>query len=181
MKPTRIVATALVAALPVILGCSDEAETPTELSDTPLLSRTAPPAANLVAPLAGSQEVPPVATHATGVAKFQLSKDGTELSYKLIVANVENVTQAHIHLGPRGANGGVVAFLFGFVSGGVTQNGILAEGVITASNLIGALGGQSLTDLLDEAARGNAYVNVHTAAHPGGEIRGQILVGGPDS
>src|SRR5688572_27776581 len=36
-------------------------------------------------------------SHAVGNAIFQLNEDGTALSYKLIVANIENVFQAHIH------------------------------------------------------------------------------------
>ena len=128
-----------------------------------------------VAPLSGSQEVPPVDTNATGVAKFKLSKDGDSISYKLNVANIDNVTQAHIHLGQAGTNGGVVAFLFGPVfPDGVTVNGTLVEGVLTAADLRGALVGATIADLIDELESGNAYVNVHTVANPPGEIRGQI-------
>ena len=181
MNPSRVVGTALVA-LSLFVGCSDEAKGPTELSSTPSLTRSTPNgASNFVAPLDGSQEVPAVTTHGTGVAKFQLSPDGAALGYKLIVANIKDVTQSHIHLAPRGSNGPVVAFLFGFVSGGVTHNGVLAQGSISAGDLVGPLAGMSLTALLDELRSGDAYVNVHTVAHPPGEIRGQILAGGPDS
>jgi hypothetical protein len=34
--------------------------------------------------------------------------------------------------------------------------------------------GKTLDDLLEQMRAGNTYVNVHTKAHPGGEIRGQI-------
>lgn len=105
---------------------------------------------------------------------LRLSSDGTELRYRLIVANIDDVTQAQIHLAPAGQNGDVVAFLFGFVAGGVTTNGVLATGTITADDLIGPLAGQSLDALADELASGGAYVNVHTVANPPGEIRGQI-------
>ena len=54
---------------------------------------------------------PSVDTLARGVATFQLSDDGTELTYRLVVANIENVVAAHIHLAPAGVNGPVVAFL----------------------------------------------------------------------
>lgn len=137
----------------------------------------AAPGRTFVAPLKGDQEVPPVATQAAGLAHFKLSKDGTSLSYKLIVANIEDVTQAHIHVAPAGVNGPVVAFLFGFVPG-VTTNGVLAEGTITSSDLIGPLAGQPLSALVDAMRAGNAYVNVHTVANPGGEIRGQIKAPG---
>src|SRR2546430_2493749 len=64
--------------------------------------------------LSTSQEVqtPPVTGHAQGEAIFHLNSDGTELSYKLIVANINDVLFAHIHMAPAGENGAVVAFLY---------------------------------------------------------------------
>ncbi len=128
--------------------------------------------------LTGDQEVPAASTTATGQAIFKLSKDGSELSYKLIVANLDDVLMAHIHLAPAGMNGGVVVWLYPsgpppqLIEG--TTNGILAEGVITSGNLVGSLMGGDLQTLLNNMAAGNAYVNIHTVAYPGGEIRGQI-------
>ncbi|HEV8303676.1 MAG TPA: CHRD domain-containing protein [Gemmatimonadales bacterium] len=134
------------------------------------------------APIHGDEEVPAVATAGRGVAKFQVNDDGT-LSYKLIVANIENVTQSHIHLAPTGVNGPIVVFLFGFVAGGVTEDGVLAEGTITQANLIPrpAIGfGGTMAELIEAIETGGAYVNVHTVAHPGGEMRGQTRVAGPN-
>lgn len=135
---------------------------------------------NFTAHLSGDQEVPPRETQATGQAIFQLSKDGTELSYKLIVANLENLHMAHIHIAPAGSNGGVVAWLYPSAPPmqlipGVT-NGILAEGVITQANMVGTGPnfGLTLEGLIDHINAGNAYVNIHTTLYPGGEIRGQI-------
>ena len=129
---------------------------------------------NFTVQLSGGEEVPPVDTQARGVAVFQLSKDGTELSYKLIVSNIENVTAAHIHLAPAGENGPAVAFLFPGPSSGERSDGVLAEGTLTDADLFSALAGKSISDLVDEIRAGNAYVNVHTSQNPGGEIRGQI-------
>ncbi len=133
---------------------------------------------NFRAHLSGDEEVPAVETNATGQAIFQLSKDGMELSYKIIVANIENVRMSHIHLGPAGSTGGVVVWLYPSGPPPVvlpgTTNGILAEGVITAGNLTGVLAGQPLWDLVEAMMNGGTYVNVHTDANPGGEIRGQI-------
>jgi len=147
-----------------------------------------PPAQkNFIAILNGANERPnPVDTRAHGVAKFQLSKDGTELHYKLIAANIENVTASHIHVGDSETAGPVVAFLFGSVpAGGGRSSGVLAEGTITSDDLVGQLAGGTLEDLLALIEAGNAYVNVHTndgvaptntgpGDFPGGEIRGQI-------
>lgn len=133
---------------------------------------------NFTAHLSGTEEVHPVVTQATGHAVFQLDRDGTTLRYRLIVANIEDVTMAHIHRAPAGQNGGVVAWLYPdappphLIPG--RFSGVLATGTITADNLVGALAGMSLADLVEDFRSGNAYVNVHTSAYPGGEIRGQI-------
>lgn len=133
---------------------------------------------NFRANLSGDQEVPSANTRARGQAIFQLSKDGTELSYKVIVANIQNVTMAHIHFAPAGSNGPVVAWLY--PSSAPPQlipgrfNGVLAEGVITSGNLAGPLAGKDLSDLIDLILEGNTYVNVHTLQFPAGEVRGQI-------
>lgn len=130
--------------------------------------------------LSAAEEVadPPVVSNARGQAVFHLSKDGTELRYRLIVANIENVLQAHLHLAPAGENGPVVAWLY--PSGpppelipGRTQ-GVLATGTITAADLVGPLEGASLDQLVDAILAGDIYVNVHTQQFPGGEIRGQL-------
>lgn len=128
--------------------------------------------------MTGAEEVPANDSRAQGQATFQLSRDGTELSYRLIVANIENVTQAHIHLAPAGVNGPVVVWLYPsappaqLVPGRV--NGVLNTGVITDASLVGPLAGQSLDDLMDAIRSGGAYVNVHTSQYPPGEVRGQI-------
>lgn len=130
------------------------------------------------AQLTGGEEVPPVDTDASGHMSLQLSDDETELSFELVVSSIEDVTQAHIHLAPPGVNGPVVAFLFGFVPGGVTIDGTLAEGTITEEDLIArpqvGFGG-TMEELIGRLRAGAAYVNVHTVAHPPGEIRGQLL------
>jgi len=144
------------------------------------------PPTNFVAPLAGSQEVPARDTLAHGLATFQLSADGSELSYILIASNIDNVVASHIHVGPAGVNGPVVLFLFGSVApGGGRHDGVLATGTATAANLVGPLAGQPLSVLIAAMESGGAYVNVHTndgvgdpntgpGDFPGGEIRGQI-------
>ena len=131
-------------------------------------------------------EVPVRSTNAQGQAVFHVSQDGTELEYRLIASNIENVVQAHIHLGPPGVNGPIVAFLFGPAAvGGGRHNGVLSTGTITAANLIGPLAGQPLSALIAAQNGGNAYVNIHTndgvapidtgpGDFPGGEIRGDI-------
>ena len=50
----------------------------------------------------GSMEVPARDTQGQGQAIFHLSQDGTQLDYKVIASNIENVFQAHIHMAPAG-------------------------------------------------------------------------------
>ncbi len=134
---------------------------------------------NFRAHLTGDQEVPPVETRATGQAVFQLSRDGESLSYRLIVANIENVRMAHIHLGPAGTNGPVVVWLYPSAPPPLPipgrTNGVLATGVITKDNLVGQLVDKELSALVELMKDGETYVNVHTDQYPPGEIRGQIF------
>ena len=130
------------------------------------------------ASLSGDQEVPSVDTRARGHATFLLAPDGDTLHYRLVVGNLADVVQAHIHLAPAGQNGAVVAWLYPegpppqLIPG--RSAGVLATGSITADDLVGPLAGMDLDALVEAIEAGGAYVNVHTAAHPAGEIRGQI-------
>ena len=139
-----------------------------------------------LAHLKGRNEVPVRETKAAGNAVFHLSEDGTQLTYTLIVANIDNVVQAHIHIGAVDAAGPVVAFLYDPVpAGGGRESGVLSTGTLTADDLVGMLAGQPLSALVAHIDAGNAYVNVHTdngvapvnegpGDFPGGEIRGQM-------
>jgi hypothetical protein len=128
--------------------------------------------------MTGAQEVPARDTLAQGQTTFKISSDGESISYKLSVANIENVLQSHIHRAAAGTNGGIVVWLYPsappaqLIPG--RSQGVLAEGVITASSLMGTLAGEPLSVLIDEMRAGNTYVNVHTSQFPPGEIRGQI-------
>jgi CHRD domain-containing protein len=132
--------------------------------------------------LKGANERPtPVDTNAAGVAKFTISPDDSSITYRLIVANIDGVTQAHIHCGTPDVAGPVVVFLYGFNATGVTVNGILAEGTITEANVIprpdsaACPGGvATLADVIAKMRSGGAYANVHTLTWPAGEIRGPI-------
>lgn len=134
---------------------------------------------NFRAHLSGNNEVPANESLATGQAVFMVNKAMTEVSYKLIVANLENVRMAHIHAAPAGTNGGVVAWLYPSMAPPIliegTTNGILAEGTLTSENLAGSLAGMEISDLVDLMKDAEVYVNVHTNQFPGGEIRGQIM------
>ncbi len=130
--------------------------------------------------LSGKDMLPKaVATKATGLAVFWLSKDGKELFYRLRVRNIDDVTMAHIHMGSVDKIGLPVVQLY--PKNGMMQmekhgrfSGILARGRITEKALIGPLQGKPLKALVDGIKSGDMYVIVHTAQHPDGELRGLI-------
>ncbi len=152
-----ILAVALVAAVPT------GAQTPAEF----------------VAHLWGREQVPSVETKATGVATFRVAPDGTSITYRLELSRAVDVQMAHIHVGAVGQNGPIVVWLYPSAPPPQLKpgrfDGVLAQGTITAANLVGPLAGQPLSALVARMRELGTYVNVHTAARPAGEIRGQIL------
>jgi hypothetical protein len=110
------------------------------------------------ATLSGAQEVPPANTAGTGRAEIQLNTNTNVLSWKVTYSGLTGpATAAHIH-GPAGpgANAGVV-----IPFPGANANPIAGQATITPAQY-------------GDLAAGLWYVNVHTAANPGGEIRGQL-------
>lgn len=135
-------------------------------------SPSTPFAALTTAPIAlrlqGSQEVPPVTTIASGA--FNAKVVGNSLTWAA-QAYGSGITQAHIHSGAAGTNGPVVAFLFGPDTGG--QNLLNLSGTITEADLVGPMAGK-WADFSRALASGQLYVNFHTIANPGGEVRAQL-------
>jgi hypothetical protein len=163
--------------------------------DDALLSRAPGPGPvvelqNFGAPLEGAQEVPSVSTQARGLVTLQLSKDGSELHYRLNVANIHEVLQAHIHCGPPGVNGPIVVWLYPSAPPATLipgrSSGVLGTGTATDADVIARPdseacpgGVSSLADVIEKLQTGGAYANVHTVANQPGEIRGQIEALGP--
>jgi CHRD domain-containing protein len=123
-------------------------------SDSP-----APPAntAVKVVQLNGAQETPAVTTAATGTAILSVDLNSGAISGSVTTSNIDGVA-AHIHEGPVGVLSPVIVPL-DKGSGGTWT-------VPAGTTLSGTQ--------LDSLKNGNLYVNVHTAANPTGEIRGQI-------
>jgi len=127
------------------------------------------------ATLSGANVRPtPVTTTATGSAQFTWVSDIRTLFYEVDVVGIDSVTLAHIH-GPAdtGTSAGVVLNLYTTgKSKGLAFTGVLASGV---GGQLGAPAGMTMDSLLVLMQNGHAYVNVHTVAHPAGEIRGQVV------
>jgi len=122
--------------------------------------------------LRGADEVPPIESEGVGVAEFRFLEGGTKLGVRLTVHGLADVVAAHIHCGAPGESGSPGVTLF---SGGpVPGNGVLVEGTILAPDPGNGCGWATLADVKAAMEAGSAYVNVHTVAHSGGEIRGQV-------
>lgn len=111
------------------------------------------------AALDGAQEVPAVSTSAIGLGTFAVSKSGEEMLVEVVVDGLSGpITGAHLHNAPAGSNGGVVIDL----TPGISDNRISIN--VDPSTILGALDSNAI------------YINIHTAANPGGEIRGQLAL-----
>lgn len=117
--------------------------------------------------LTPGEEVPPVTVNAIGY--FSATVTANSMTFDLS-ANGDSFTMAHIHLGAKGANGPVVAFLYGPAEG---TNAIHPTGTLTVTNLVGPLAG-NWAGFADALKAGNLYVNAHSVAFPAGSVRAQI-------
>jgi CHRD domain len=132
--------------------------------------------------LTGDQQSPPVTTNAFGFAEVRLFENGTSsaIEFRVIVCNIANVTHSHIHVGAVGANGNIVVHFFDQPTNPVSSPDgctTLAHGIRGPSDLMPdpTAGVNTWADFVHALTTGNAYVNVHTTAHPAGEIRGQLV------
>jgi hypothetical protein len=108
--------------------------------------------------LDGASEVPPTSSTGTGTADLDYDAATKKLSWKLTYSGLTGpATAAHFH-GPAeaGNNAGVEVAIPGATSSP-------AEGSATLTDAQAA-----------DLKAGKLYVNVHTAANPKGEIRGQV-------
>jgi hypothetical protein len=157
---TRIGRTLPLIAAALLAACDDDGPDPDRYEAT----------------LSGANEVPANTSDASG--SFVLTDRGAEFEYRLDVQDLAMPTAAHIHAGAAGVNGGILVPLFSTSSPAPIFSGRLAADVFTAAdiqplpNATAAISVDSLRVLL---RTGGAYVNVHTVARPGGEIRGQVV------
>lgn len=132
-------------------------------------SSTAPTTKQYVATLSPTNEVPPKTTTGTGVVTFV--DLGTEIDWTMTLTNMTGVIASHIHApGAAGVNAGVIFNLFLPNGATGTLNGVVGHGSLTNSNNPNV----TLDSLRVLINNGMAYVNVHTTANPGGEIRDQL-------
>lgn len=124
------------------------------------------------ASLDGAQEVPAVATSATGTGLVVFSSDDATIWYRVEYAGLSGaLAAAHIHLGATGANGGV---LFPLTASDSPMLGSLTSADFSATGSVSDYAGA-----VAAIKAGGTYFNLHTAANAGGEIRGQIGAAAP--
>ena len=111
--------------------------------------------------LTGAEEVPPVSSMGSAMLDLEFHTP-TMLMYDLSVMGVMSPTAAHIHQGAMGSMGSPVFTLYDGSMPLDDMNSVKGMLMLTAQQLL-------------ELCSGNYYVNLHTAAHPGGELRGQIM------
>ncbi|HEY4855835.1 MAG TPA: CHRD domain-containing protein [Xanthobacteraceae bacterium] len=111
---------------------------------------------NLKASMNASSEVPPNSSNGTGTLTATYDTSGKKLSWKGSYSGLTGpATAAHFHSGEPGKNGGVAV--------PITPSTTPFEGSATLTDAQAA-----------ELMAGKWYVNVHTDANKGGEIRGQV-------
>ena len=145
MKSRILLVGALVAATVAFVGCSG--------INLPMMSTVS--ATN---PMSGTQEVPPRPGAGSGSVKTTLDKETRKLTWVVTYSGLTGpVTAGHFH-GPAtaGQNAGVVVPFSGNLTSPIEGSATLTEA--------------QMSDLL----AGKWYANLHTAANPAGEIRGQV-------
>jgi len=106
--------------------------------------------------LSGANEVPPVETKASGTGNVIVNPDRSVIASVTVTGMT--ATAAHIHMGPIGGNGPVIVPF-----------------TKTGDNTFSAPPGMKMTEEQYAAFKaGDTYVNVHSDAHKGGEIRAQL-------
>ncbi len=165
MTKTIVKTTALTLALALAGGAASASDDDPEFS----------------ARLNGAQEVPPVDTASRGRFRAELDDD-KRLVVRLRVRTARHAAVAllgfagaHIHCGDAVTNGPVIAFLAGVIPGGV--DGLYrTRSELTDANVMPTDCGSNLSEVIESMIEGDTYVNVHSLANPGGEVRGQIYL-----
>jgi hypothetical protein len=131
------------------------------------------------ATLGGGEETPILLSGAAGSAEVAIDTTAKEFAVTLRIFNIPTTTTAgHIHVGAKGIAGPVVIDFPGI-------SGRLGDFVTTfrvgeaSFRPNAAIGINTIDDVIQAVANGNAYVNIHTSTNAAGEIRGQLIPKAP--
>lgn len=155
-----LLAASLLVALGVSQGCSDSTTEPSLVTQ-------------FTATLSGANERPtPNTSTATGTATVTIVGENS-LTFTVVVAGITNLTAGHIHVGKASVAGAVIIGLAPAVLPVGTFSGTFNSGTIAVADLANAP--VTMSSLIALIRNGDAYVNIHTVANGGGEIRGQLV------
>ena len=164
MRILKVAATAVLLTLSLILVLGQKGSNESHKAD-----------------LSGFEEVPAVSSTGTGSLRLKVNDNNNLVEYHLTYENLEGTTTtaAHIHLGQKSVNGGVMVFFCGgATTPPCTPTSGSFSGTFSAADVLGPAAQGIAAGEFDEVVRairaGQTYANVHTNKHPGGEIRGQI-------
>jgi hypothetical protein len=145
ISPARALFASLALAAAALLGACSD------------MGMHAPGAGPMTLKLTGAQEVPPVETAAVGEGVIKIAPDGA-VSGSVTTTGIAGI-MAHIHIAAPGVNGPVIVPL-----------------AKMGDNTWSVPAGAKLTpEQMAAYQSGNLYVNVHSEAHKGGEIRAQLM------
>jgi len=119
------------------------------------------------AELRGANEVPPAGSSAFGGAFITLDPNTNNLTWEVNTSGIVSPLLSHIHRGAAGVNGPV---LINFA----TSAAQIPNGRTNGSIDISSLDPSDKTALASASTASGYYVNVHSSAFPGGEVRGQL-------
>jgi hypothetical protein len=166
MKPLRHVARAVLLSSLALVARADDGTNSARTFRTHLV---------------GLEETPAIFTAGSGTFTAKVNQDDTQIDFELTYENLSGPpSAAHVHFGQRGVAGGVSFFFCG--GGGkpacpATTSGTVT-GTVVATDVVGptaqGIAAGDLAAILQMMRAGYGYANMHTAAHPGGEIRGQL-------
>ena len=183
MKSINIIAVRSMAAFAgtclfalITAGCGgggEQMSTPTQAMTVSKAGSVGITTVNAV--LSGAQEVPPIISAASGSATVTIDAARANINVTTTTQGFATpVTASHIHFGPTGTNGSVLFSLFaapGVLPATLAKNLTSVDFTPAAAN-----GVITFADAVNAILSGNTYINVHTQANLGGEIRGQLTL-----
>jgi hypothetical protein len=133
----------------------------------------------LVGSGSGAFEVPPVATAGVGTATCTMTRSTATIACSARVHNIVDLIAAHIHVGGPGSPGPTVIDIPAIplrISDDFVLSWTWRDSDLTGTlgRLRPAQGVNKMADLFEACSSGNCYLNFHTTANPGGELRIQL-------
>jgi hypothetical protein len=135
----------------------------------------------------GAGETGAILSEGQATLELTLDKAAQTLAYTLKYSGLTSVKQSHIHFGKKHVAGGIMVFFCTNLGNGPagtpacpddSSGEVTVTGTITPVSVVGPIAQNvpagDFNAVIAALASDTAYGNIHTAAFPAGEIRGQI-------